>query len=144
MRGIKVGIHEKDGDGLDVEPLDPRRQFLEGRDVQGCDDLAGGADALGHLEAEVTGHQGLVTPVIEVERVGAVGAGDLQHVAKALGGNQRGPGALALDQRIDDQRGAVIKQAGLPGPDPGILETLEDSFDEIAICGGALGVDDLL
>ena len=55
--------------------------------------------------------QRLVAAVVQVERIGPVAARDLQHVAEALGGDQRGLGALALDQRVDDQRGAVIDEA---------------------------------
>ena len=47
---------------------------------------------------------------MQVERVGPVAARDLEHVAEARGGDQRRLGALALDQRIDDQRRAMIDE----------------------------------
>jgi hypothetical protein len=66
---------------------------------------------LGHLDEEV------------VELVLALAA-DLQHVAKSGRGQQAGLGALALDQRVGEERRGVDDAADLLGFCPRLLQHL--------------------
>ena len=83
-----------------------------------------GGHALGHVEAEVARHQGLGELKIEVVELVAVLAADLQGVPEPFGGKQRGEGALALDQGVGDQRGAVYHRAWLRPVDDPCLQAL--------------------
>ena len=70
-------------------------------------DAPPGVDPLAHLEAQPARHEGDLLAVAQVVEVGAVAARDLQHVAKALGGDQRGLRARPLRDGVDDGRPAV-------------------------------------
>ena len=63
--------------------------------------------ALVHLEAQVARRERPRPLHEQVVHVVAVLAGDLDRVAEALGRDQRGPGALPLDDGVGDERGAV-------------------------------------
>ena len=64
-------------------------------------------DPLAHLEAQPPRHERLGLAADEVVHVGPVAAADLEHVAEAARRDERGPGAGALGQRVDDDRRAV-------------------------------------
>src|SRR5262249_60016828 len=56
---------------------------------------------------------------VDVVLLEAVFVADLHHVAEALGGEKRGSGALALDERIGGERRAMDDHAYLTGLDAG-------------------------
>src|SRR5690606_26868444 len=115
------------------ERLEPARERGEFSLVERGHDSAAGVDALGHLEAQLARDQRLVALIIEVKRIGPVRARDLQHIAEALGGYQSGPGAAALDQRIDDQRRAVIEEARVGRRNAALFEAIQNAFDEVPV-----------
>ena len=65
-----------------------------------CTEDALGAAALRHLVDPLVGHQGRGVVGVEAVEVGAGLAPQLQDVAEALGGDQAGAGALALQQGV--------------------------------------------
>ena len=78
-----------------------------------------GIDAFAHRQPQPARHQRRRQVDIEIVLLEAVFVADLDHVAKAFGGQQRGLGALALDQRIGGERGAVDDQAHIGRRDAG-------------------------
>ena len=84
----------------------------------------------------------LVAAIVQVERIGPVAARDFEHVAKTRCRDKRRLGALALDQRIDDEGGAVVDEARLVRRQLHLVEAVEDAFDEISVGRRALGVGD--
>ena len=141
MRGIEEGAHEEDGHGLDFQALQLIRQDFEGTRIEGHQDFALRVDPLGHLEAQLARDQRLVPLVMQVERVGPVGAGDLQHIAEAFRGDQSAFRATPLDQRVDDQRGPVVEEVGLGGLEISLPEAVKDPLDKIPVRRRALGID---
>src|SRR5713226_8101870 len=103
MCRVDVRVHEKNGDGLDVEFPYLAGKFFQRRDIQRIDDLTLAAHTLGYFEAQLTRDQGFVTLIMEIKWIGPVPAGDFQNVAEALTGDQCCLRALALNQRVDDQ-----------------------------------------
>ena len=98
MRRIQIGGHEKDRHRPDVEPFQILRESVDRTGVERYQHLAVGVDPFGHLETQLPRYQRLVPPVVQVERVGPVGPGDLKDVAKPRRGDQGALGAAALDQ----------------------------------------------
>ena len=142
MRGVGIGVHEEDRDRLDASLLQRLRKRRQRRDIERGYDLALASDAFRYLETQRARDQRLVAAVMQVEWIGPVAARDLQHVAEALGGDERGLGALALDQRVDDQRGAVIDEARGGRIEFYLAEAVEDADNQVFVGGRALGVDD--
>jgi len=62
---------------------------------------------------------------------------DLERVAKALGGEQSRPRALALDQRVRGQRGAVNDRADAAGIHARVVQQRLDAL--LDAMGGILG-----
>ena len=83
-------------------------------------------DPLVDLEAEVARRDRPRPLHVEVVHVVAVLAGDLDRVAEALGRDERGPGALALDEGVREERGAVEDVRHLAG---GHARRAEDGLD---------------
>ena len=69
------------------------------------DDRAGGIDPLVDLDAQLTRDDRIRSGRSEVVEVIAQLAGDLDHIAKAGGGDQTGARALALDHQVGDRGG---------------------------------------
>ena len=111
VRGIGVGVDQRHRHRLDVElgqaPGDaPHRRLVE-RPPHGAVHV----HALGHREAQLARHQRRRLDDVDVVLVEAALVGDLDHVAEAVGGDQRGARALALDDGIGGERGAVHEHA---------------------------------
>jgi hypothetical protein len=108
MRGIAVGVHERDRDRLDAVALDHLAHDRGDRLlVEPHQDLALEIHALPDLAPAMARHQGRRRFEKQVVEVVTGLAPDLDHVAKARGGDQADGRAGALDHRIGDQRGAV-------------------------------------
>ena len=104
---VGIGVEQADGDRLDAG----RQQRVDGaagrRLVQRPLDPAPVVDPLRHLDAmRPVDQRRRLLPVEVVEHRHAQ-APDLQHVAEALSGDQPGPGALLLNDRVGRDRGAV-------------------------------------
>ena len=85
------------------------------------------------LEAQLARDQRRLAMEAQVERLGAVAAADFQQVAEALGRQQRGLGAGALQQRVDDKRGAVLDEARIARVDRGLADAVEDGVAQLII-----------
>ena len=81
------------------------RQFVE---RQRNLDVALRVELLRHLEAPLARNQRLVAPEMIGKRIGPVTARDLEQIAEAFGRDQCRVRTAPLDERVDDQRGAVI------------------------------------
>jgi hypothetical protein len=82
---------------------DPARVVL----VEGLPDLAVGQEPLADFAAEPPRHEGRRRIDEEVVHVVAAFVANLERVTKALGGQERRPRALALDERVGRERRAV-------------------------------------
>jgi len=107
VRWVHVRVQQADRDRLDAlgDQLadDPARSVL----VEGLPDLAIGQEPLAHFAAKPPRHEGRRRIDEEVVHVVAAFVADLERVAEALGGQERRPRALALDERVGRERRAV-------------------------------------
>ena len=107
VRVVRVGVEVADGDRLHAAPLElggNRGHFLA------LDRAAHGAvveRALRDLEDRTARHQRRRPRRLDVVEDGAVAAADLEHVAEAARGDDRRARALALEDRVGRDRGAV-------------------------------------
>src|SRR5262245_39079440 len=76
-------------------------------------------------------------------RVRSITARDFQNIAEASARYQCGPGAMALDERIDDESSAVVDEGRLSRFDSGLSEAVENPAHEVVISGWALGINHL-
>jgi hypothetical protein len=107
MLGIGVGVQEGDCDALDLQFTQFGRECAHRRFVEREADGAVRVDALGHGEAQTARRQRPRLIDGEVVLVVAALGADIEHVAKAVGRDQRRLGAAALDDRVGRERGAV-------------------------------------
>ncbi len=107
VRGVGVGMDERHRDGFDPLLVQPLGDRPDGCLVEGETHLAVHVHALRHGEAKAAADHrpGLLDEDVVLVEPALVG--DLDDVAEALGGDQGDPGALALDDRVRRQRGAV-------------------------------------
>ena len=105
--GVGVGVQEADGDRLDALRAAGVGDGVELGELEWNEDVAVAVDTLAHLEAQPPRHERLGLAADEVVHVGPVPAADLEHVAEAARGDERGQGTGALGQRVDDDRRAV-------------------------------------
>ena len=140
---VAIGVEERDRHRLDVEPGDRLRQPVDLLRLRLGQHLAPAVHPLVHLEAQRAGDQRRGAAELDVERVGAVAARELQRVAEALGRHQRRLRAGALQKRVDDQRRAVLDQQRAGEVDAGLGDAGHHPVDQVAIGGERLGVDDL-
>ena len=127
VRGIAIGVQEADGHGfhpLAAELLDhrPDRGLLR-RHVIASEQVG----ALLDLAAQTAWNGWRRFRDADVVVVGLALAADLENVAHAVAGNQRGPGRLADDQRIRRDRGAMAEVGHRVGRDAGLLEEVGDA-----------------
>ncbi len=87
--------------------------------VELASDRAVGVGPLVDLEPQMTRHERLRHLQEDVVQVVAVLAADLVAIAKAAGGEQRGGRALAFDDGVGHQRGAMDDRCNCAGLDPG-------------------------
>ena len=140
---VAIGVEERDRHRLHVQPGDRLRQPVDLLRLRLGQHLAPAVHPLVHLEAQRAGDQRRGAAELDVERVGAVAARELERVAESLRRDQRRPGAGALQQRVDDQRRAVLDQQRAGEIDAGLGDAGHHPVDQVAIGGQSLGVDDL-
>ena len=100
-------MQEGDRDALDLQLSQFRRERAHGCFVQREANRAVRVDALGHGEAQAAGRQRLRLVDAEIVLVVAALGRDIEHVAEAIGGDQRGLGAAPLDDGVGRKRGAM-------------------------------------
>jgi hypothetical protein len=127
MVALGVAVEKQDRGRLHAEPREHAAERLDLLLVERSLDFAVGQHALLDLEAQRPLDQRLVLVEEQIVGIRPVDAADLVDVAEALGDEERGLGALALQDGIDGDGGAVEKQSsGLviaarllnPGVDP--------------------------
>ena len=122
MRRIDEGMQEADRHGL--HPLAHHELNLarHGRLIQRQQHLAGVVQPFLHRQPPAPRHQRLRQLDIQVVLVVAALIAQREDVAEPLGGDQRGPGALALDHRIRRQRRAMDHQRQVGRGQPGAFQ----------------------
>ena len=141
MRAVGIGMDEADGDALvaaGAELLDQRRDLGRvGRDQH----LALGVDALVEREPVGAFDQRRRQGDVEIILLEAVFGPHLDDIAKPLRGDQRGPRAAPLDQRVGGERGAVDHQVDVGQRDAGHLGDAANAFDDGALGRSVIGQD---
>ena len=109
--GIGVGVDQRHGHRLHVELGDAARDGPHRGFVQRPPHGAVHVHALRHREAQLARHQRPGLDDVDVVLVEAALVRDLDHVAEAVSRNERGARALALDDGVGGERGAVHEHA---------------------------------
>ena len=112
---VGIAVNEADADALDPEPCEVAGHRLDRRLVQGHQHPTVHVDPLGHRQPALARHQRGRLLEHDVVLVVAALVADVEHVAEALGGHERGERALALDDRVGRERGAVDEQPHCAG-----------------------------
>ena len=108
--GVEEAEEQGDGHGLDARGLDCRDQAVDLGLGQRRDDLAVGADALADLEAAAARDESAGRILEQVVEVAAGGAPQLQDVAEAARGDERGARAVLRQDGVGDDRGGMREQ----------------------------------
>jgi len=118
--GIGEAVQQPDRHGLDL--LGSERIDRPGNAgfVEREEHLALRIDALAHRQAQPARNERRRQVDVDVVLLEAVFVADLDHVAESFGGEKRGSGALALDERIGGERRAMDDHADLAGRDAGL------------------------
>ncbi len=123
MLGVAVGVHEADGDRLDLLLLDQlARHLAEAALVELLQHLAVRRHAPGDFEPEIARHQRRRRLQEEIVKVVADLAPHLQRVAEPGRGDEADLGAGALDDRVRHQGRAVHDAVEPAGVGPGFLQ----------------------
>ena len=131
MIGAGVAVEKQNGGGLDPEPFQHAAELLHLVVVERNLDFAVGQHALPDFEPQRPFHQGLVLLKEEVIGIGPVDPADLIDVAKSLGDEERCPRPLALQDRIDGNRGAVHEKPGGGVVTAGLAHALGNAVREM-------------
>ena len=143
-RGLRVGVQEADGHGLDAAPpprREPRRRHAPRS--SGVRDLARGREPLVDLEGPRARHQRHRPLEEEVVRLRPVAAADLVDVARALGDDQRRACAGVLDGDVDRHRRAVHEGFGIARRNARLCETVPHPLRQFVRRGRALRLEHL-
>src|SRR6516225_2862584 len=116
---IRIGeaVQQPDRHGLDVLGGERVDRTGDARFIEWDQQLPLRIDPLGDRQAQPARNERRRQIDVDVVLLEAVFVADLDHVAEALGGEKRGPGALALDERIGGERRAMDDHADFAGLD---------------------------
>ena len=114
--GVQEREQQADRDGVDLGLPQRVDGLLHAVLVERLE-LAVGPHPLLHREAQIPRHERLRAPLGEVVERRAVLAGELDQVAEALGRDQRGARAAALEQRVGGDRHPVRERGHVAGLD---------------------------
>ena len=120
MGRVGEAVEEADGDALDGFALQEGDEVGDGVLVERKEDLAEVVEAFGDGEAEVAGDEGLGEGDAEIVLVVAALVAEGENVAEALGGDEGGAGALALDDGVGGEGGAVDEDFDVGGGEVGL------------------------
>ena len=121
MDRIDEGVQQADGDAFYFFLADQRDQCVDGGLIERAHDPAGVVQSFRHRQAEVARDEGLGQHDVQVVLVVTAFVAHREDVAKTLGGDEGGAGALALDDGVGRQGGAVDDQSDVGGCDAGGL-----------------------
>ena len=130
MRAVQIGEQEAYGASLGpagADRLDGRLDIGPGRRAHR---FARRIHALGKLETPLRRHRRRGPCAAEIVHVRADLPADLQQVPEALGGDQRHPAALALEQRIGRDCRAVRQAGYLVERDPAGVRHFPDALED--------------
>jgi len=116
---IRIGeaVQQPDRHGLDVLGGERVDRTGDARFIEWDEHLPLRIDPLADGQAQPARNERRRQIDVDVVLLEAVFVADLDHVAEALGGEKRGPGALALDERIGGERRAMDDHADFAGLD---------------------------
>ena len=144
VRRVGVTVQEHHGDGGDPALLQRARSGVHGGLVKRLELVAVGFQAAADLENQLRWHGTFrLHPGEQAGTAWYVLAPDLEHVLEARSRDQRGFGALALEDQVGRHRRAVQDAADVGGSKPRHLERLGNADAETARwvigCGRGLG-----
>ena len=128
VRRVDVGVQEADRRALDPLGGELRGRGFDRPFVEGQDRLARGVEPLGNGEAPLPRHQRHRLLHVDVVLLEAALRPHLDGIAEAFRRHQRGPCALALDQRVGGERGAVNNQCNVRGRDAAGVHRLREGL----------------
>jgi hypothetical protein len=127
-------VHERvdidDGNRLDAALADHPRGAPHVLFFKRRDDLAIRADALAHHQNVAPRHDQFGRIPVELEGGNALGAAAAQHVAKAFRGDQRCLDALAFENGVGGDRGAVTERERLLAANAGARQPVDHAVEE--------------
>ena len=109
---VAPGMQETDGDRVDALPAQRLDRPLQGFRIERRLHGAIGAQPLGHAEPPAARHQRLRRRQAQIVAVRLQALAHFQHIAVALGRQQADRGALALQDGVGRDRGAVHDALG--------------------------------
>ncbi len=131
VRRIHIAVQQQDSHGLDAFGDQPIARCVHAGFIERNVHVALGGEPFAHFEPQRTLDQRHVLSEKQVVRVGPVDAADLVDVAKALGDQQRGARAGALQHRVDGDRRAMQEQPRLVVAGTGTVYAVRDAIDQI-------------
>ena len=133
VRRVGEAVQIADRDALDAGGGEPVGEALDRGLVERDHGAAARVDPLRHDKAQPARHQGRRQVDIDVVLLEAVLVADLDRVAEAFGRDQRGPGALALDDRVGRERRAVDDDRQVARREPRLPQHRADRGDDGAL-----------
>ncbi len=117
----------------DSTPASPSRRAASRTAASSSGDqhLTARGHALAHLEAAAAGDQRGGPPIQDVVHAQEVAAPDLEHVPEPLGGDEAGQRALALEQGVDPDGGAVDDEAAVGQARARLVHAAEDALEQV-------------
>ena len=133
---VQVGVEQADRDRDDLLLRQGPGDLVDSGLVEGRQLAAARVQPLPDLEAQVARHQGPRLLEMDVVERRPDLAADLQHVAEALRGDERGARGLAFDQGVGGDGGAVHEVGDGVRRDAGVGQ---DAFDRVEEASGGIG-----
>ncbi len=112
MARVAPGVQITDRDGLDPLIAQHRDRSVERGRIERDFDAAIGAQPLAHPEAQMARHQLLGRRHAQIVAIVLEALAHLDDVAMAFGGEEAEPCALAFEERVGRDRGAVDDALG--------------------------------
>ena len=142
MFGVRVRVQEAHRDRLNALGLQRFARLRHARLLDRGLDLAATQHSLRDLQREPPRHQRAVAMEEQVVGLRAIAAADDVNVTCTTGNHQGGPGALALDQRVDRDRRAVDQLRDRAGFHAALLEAVDHAVSQLGRRGQALGLEE--
>ena len=134
-------MQEADRDAFDGFGAEGGDEGGDGPFVERQEDVAVVVEPFGDGQPEVAGHEGLREGDVEVVLVVAALIAEGEDVAEAFGGDQRGAGALAFDDGVGGEGGAVDEEGDVGRGEAGGAEDFGGAVEDGALGVGRRGED---
>ena len=142
--GVHERVEERHGDGADPALAELARSLADVVLLEGSEHRPLVIDALAHGQHIAARHERGGGVPVGVEQVGTVRPASAEHVPHPLGCHQSGVGAVALDDRVGRDRGAVLERRELLRGYGCLVECIEDALDELRRRRRGLDGDDFM